>query len=162
MPEIALARPLRLTKDNGEVVSYPAGFHRDVPKDVADHPYTKLHLVDGNRREAAEAIAAGQNPEAAGADLGARLVEAQAANERLSDELARATNDLAAEKAAHAETRALLEEATAPHGGSSGEAVYTVHRAHQGKYKIMKGDDVVEDGLSKADADAKAEKLNKA
>ncbi len=73
---------------------------------------------------------------------------------------------LDAERQAHAETRALLDAATAPSGdgGGSGEADETVgdltvkHRG-RGTFAVMHGDTVLVDGLTKEAAEAKANEM---
>jgi len=155
---------------------FDIGRHDDVPADIAEKPYVQAHL--GTDKDVRAAVPAANSPttgtggEAALAAMTAERDEALERAEKAEASLMDALNALSAEQAAHAETQKLLEDATAPKDqsdiSSSGEGAsepdetvgdYTVRRGYQGTYKVLKGEQVLAEGLSKADAEAKAAEM---
>ena len=125
------------------MLSFGVGRHEDVHAVVADHPYTALHLGDENAAVAAAKPVTGN---AMAVDLDAAVRRAEAAEKALD-----------VEKAAHAKTRAKLEqsgdadvdEADQPTG------TFTIRRKGRGLFAVFKGDEQLTDPMPKVDAEAR-------
>lgn len=165
MAELHFAKPCTFTDESGETRVFAQGRHKDVPDAIAGHWFVLAHLVKDGDEPAVADTAPLQHEERrqVKASIDAAEGRAKGAEAERDAALARAEKaeaDLAAERQAHDETKRLLDEATAPNGQTPLSGEYAVKRGHQGKFKVVKGDEVVADGLAKADAEARADELN--
>lgn len=177
MPDLHFAKPCTYTAADGSTRVFAAGRHKDVPDEVAGHWFVQAHLMKDGDEPAVPATAPLQHEERIKmkATLDAVEGRAKGAEAERDAAVSRADAlqaDLDAERASHEETRAKLEVALAAQdddededdeGGAADGAPagpYAIARGHRGSYKITKGEEVIEEGLKKADAQAKVAHLN--
>lgn len=179
MQDLVFAKPCTYTAPNGEQRVFAPGVHRGVPDEMASNWFIQAHLAKEGGEPAAPETAPLTHEERVTmkAALDAMEGRAKGAEAERDAALLRVTalqEQLDAERLAHADTMALAETATAPANASgSGDATdtdefagkaYGIKRRGQGKFAVVKQDDAsfAQDGLSKADALAKAREMNAA
>lgn len=172
MAELHFAKPCTYTAPDGTQRAFAPGRYADVPDDIAGHWFVKAHLVQDGEESLAPETAPLQHEERVKVKAALDAVEGRARGAEAERDAAvsRAEAlqaDLDAERAAHAETRRRLDEATAPEGATDADdadefagKVHTVKRGQAGSYKVVKGDEIVAEGLKKAEAEARARELN--
>lgn len=183
MANLHFARPCTFTSPEGETKVYQPGLHKDVPDDVANHWFVKAHLVQDPEEAAVPEAAPLQHEErikmkaaldAADARSAGFEAERDAANERvaaLESENATLRARVGDLEAAASESEAEAPQADGdnrPTGAAPGDdefagKPYGIKRRGQGKFAVVSqaaDGTLAADGLSKADAQAKARELN--
>lgn len=152
MPTLHVVKPFNLLLNHEEqtaagvdkpMLNFGVGRHDDVHKVIAEHPYVKLHLGDESAAAGAVRPVTGN---ALAVDLDAAVRRAEAAEKALE-----------AEKAAHAKTRAKLEQFGDAEEDEAGQAsgVLTIRRKGRGLFAVFKGEEQLTDPMPKADAEAR-------
>lgn len=167
MPDLHFAKSCTYTAPDGSSRVFAAGRHKDVSDEIAGHWFVQAHLMKDGDEPEAPVTAPLQHEERIKMKSALDMAEARAKGAEAEAEAAvaraeKAEADLAAEKQAHAETMAQLDALTAPGGEGTSGGLYNLARGHQGSFKVMKGDEVVAEGLKKAEAEAKIAELNAA
>lgn len=169
MTDLTFAKPCTLTLEDGTQRVFVPGLHRDISDDIANHWWVKAHLVQEADAPAAPESAPLINEErvkvkAAIDAADGRSRGAEAARDAAVSRADSLQQQLDAERQAHAETRALLDAATAPQGGDSSETDekvgdLTVKHRGRGTFAVMRGDTILADGLTKEAAEARADEM---
>lgn len=161
MPDLTFAKPCTFTAPDGTQRVFAPGVHHDVPDDVADHWFIKAHLAREADAPVAPATAPLTHEERAQVKAALDAAEGRARGAEAERDAAMSSADalqaaLDAERAAHEETRRLLDDATAP---DAAEGDLIIRHRGRGTYAVMRGEEVVVDGLTKPEAEAKVAEM---
>lgn len=165
MPDLHFAKPCTFTGPEGETRVFAPGLHRGLSDDVANHWFVKAHLARDGDEAAIPATAPLQHEERA--QVKAAMDAAEARARGLEAERDAATSraegleaELATARTRIVELEADIERLTAPDGeADETRGEFTIKHRGRGTYAVMKGAEIVEDGLTKAGAEAKADSL---
>lgn len=168
MTDLTFAKPCTLTLEDGTQRVFVPGLHRDISDDIANHWWVRAHLVKEADAPTASESAPLAHEERLKVTAAINAAESRARGAEAERDAATSRADglqhqLDAERQAHAETRALLDAATAPAGDDkdADETVgdLTVKHRGRGTFAVMRGDTVLVDGLTKEAAEAKANEM---
>lgn len=165
MPDLHFAKACNFTAADGSTRLFAPGRHKDVSDEIAGNWFVRAHLMVDGDEALVPPTAPLQHEERIKAKAALDAAEGRAKGAEAERDAAvsraeKAEADLVVEKQAHAETMSQLDALTAPASDGAPSGPYAIARGHQGSFKVVKGDEVVAEGLKKADAEAKVAELN--